>query len=68
MAAITGEAIAEAVNQAAIERIKLVSKMPDDPTLRADIDALLAEFGKLQKHDTRTADEIPGYDEDGLPT
>ena len=68
LAEITGEPIAKAVNQAAIERIKLVSKKQDDPTLMADIDAILAEFRKLPILDNRSADELIGYDEYGLPT
>ena len=68
LAAITGEPIAKAVNQAAIERIRLVSQTREDPTLIADINAILTEFRKLPKYDTRTADEIIGYDEDGLPS
>lgn len=33
----------------------------------ADIDALLTRFRRLPELDRRTADEILGYDEQGLP-
>ncbi len=68
LAAITGEPIAEAVNQAALERLKLVSRRQDDPMMMADLRAIVREFAALPVLDDRRADELIGYDEDGLPT
>lgn len=68
LAAATGEPIAEAVNKAALARLKLVAIQKDDPHVMEDIHALLRAFDVLPVLDKRTADEIIGYDQAGLPT
>jgi antitoxin VapB len=68
LAAATGEPIAEAVNRAAIERLKSVEPRVDRATRMRRIRALLNEVDKLPILDHRSADEILGYDENGLPT
>jgi antitoxin VapB len=68
LAAAMGEPIDEAVNKAALERLKLVPVKKDDPQLMEKIYALLKRVDALPRLDHRTADEIIGYDEDGLPT
>ncbi len=67
LASITGEPIAEAVNKAAVERIRSISPKRD-PTLMADIYEILREVDALPRFDHRTPDEIIGYDENGLPS
>ena len=68
LAAATGEPIAEAVNKAAIARLKLITIPKDDPEMMEDIHALLRDFDDLPILDKRSPDEILGYDEHGLPT
>ena len=68
LAAATGEPIAEAVNKAAVDRLRLVTVKKDDPKMMENIYALLERVDALPRLDKRTADEIIGYDENGLPT
>jgi hypothetical protein len=46
----------------------LVTVQKDDPQMMEKIHALLREVDALPRLDNRTADEIIGYDENGLPT
>jgi len=67
MAAATGESIAEAVNKASLDRLRQTMRRDHDPNRMAAARALLARFDALPELDPRSADEILGYDEDGLP-
>lgn len=63
----TGETITEAVTKAIRER--LVRETGRDPdAVLAEIERIVAEVARLPVLDDRTADEIIGYDEHGLPT
>jgi antitoxin VapB len=67
LAARTGETLTEAVRKAAERRLASL------PPLKRQVDmvkvrALLAEIDALPVIDNRSADEIIGYDENGLPT
>lgn len=42
-------------------------KKAKQKTLKADLDAILRRVDRLPDLDSRTPDEIMGYDEDGLP-
>jgi antitoxin VapB len=68
LAAATGETVTTAVRRAAEERLERVRR---DHTARRLADDIL-EIGRrcaaLPDLDTRTADEILGYDEWGLPS
>jgi antitoxin VapB len=67
MADATGESIAEAVNQAVLYRMKSMTKRRPDPKRMEKIRELLARLDALPVLDARSADEIIGYDENGLP-
>jgi antitoxin VapB len=66
LAEATHETLTEAVTIALRERLERVRSRQ-----RADIvsrlDRLAAEYSALPVHDPRTADEIIGYDANGLP-
>ena len=66
LAEATQETLTEAVTIALRERLERVRSRQ-----RADIvsrlDRLAAEYSALPVHDPRTADEIIGYDANGLP-
>lgn len=63
----TGETITEAVTKAIRERlVRETGRTPE--AIRASIDRIVAEVALLPVYDDRTADEILGYDENGLPT
>jgi len=68
LAALTGESVTTAVRRAAEERLHHVSHR----RATGQITATMLEIGQrcaaLPDLDTRTADEILGYDEHGLPT
>ena len=67
LAAVTGETITEAVLGAI--RARLVRETGWTPEgARAEIDRIVAELARAPILDDRTADEIIGYDEHGLPT
>jgi antitoxin VapB len=66
LAARTGETLTEAVRKAAEDRLRTIVANPRVDMAR--INALLAEIQALPVEDHRSADEIIGYDENGLPT
>lgn len=69
VAALTGETLTEAVRRSLAERLRAERIRRGEPSIdRAAIDALLARFDALPVFDDRSADEIIGYDENGLPS
>ncbi len=69
VAAPTGETLTEAVRRSLAERLRAERIRRGEPTIdRAAIDALLARFDALPVFDSRSADEIIGYDGNGLPS
>jgi antitoxin VapB len=68
LAASTGESITEAVTQALRERLAAVTGKPDAARVKARVARIQALVASLPDHDTRSADDILGYDEHGLPS
>jgi antitoxin VapB len=69
LAKITGETITVAVTIAMRERLaREERKRENKEALLADIRAIVDHFASLPVLDTRSADEILGYDENGLPS
>ena len=66
LAASTGEGLTQAVETAIRERLDRVRNPRAGMAER--IKKLADEFCALPDRDTRSADEILGYDENGLPT
>jgi hypothetical protein len=66
MAAATGESIAEAVNQAALARMKSTGKQRPDSKRMEAVRALLARVDALPRLGG-TSDNSSEYDEFGLP-
>ena len=68
LAKTTGESITVAVTVAMRERLaREERKRENKEALLADIRAIVDHFASLPVLDTRSADEILGYDENGLP-
>jgi antitoxin VapB len=67
LAAMTGESITAAVGQALTERLERVQGAPTAERRRAAIRRAQAAFAAMPVDDGRSADEIVGYDEHGLP-
>ncbi len=69
VASLTGETLTEAVRSSLAERLARERlKRGKARSLEAEIDAIVRRVAALPVLDDRTADEIIGYDESGLPT
>ena len=69
VAKLTGESLTEAVRGALQLRLRDEQlKRGERPWDDAAIDAIIERFNALAVLDDRTADEILGYDENGLPS
>jgi len=67
LSAVTGESLTQAVNGALRERLRSVCPVPkkSKEEIIAAIEEITARLAKLPVLDTRTADEIIGYNEHG---
>jgi antitoxin VapB len=66
LSAVTGETITHAVNTALRERLRTVQKpWPSEAEYIAGIEAIANELAKLPVLDTRSDNEILGYNEHG---
>ena len=63
LAALTGESITDAVVASLEARLELERRR----RRQAGLGDIVERFGRLPVLDERSADEILGYDEDGLP-
>ena len=67
LAAAAGETVTTAVRRAAEERLQRVRRQQSGRSLAAEILEIGRRCAALPDFDTRTAEEILGYDEHGLP-
>jgi antitoxin VapB len=67
LAALTGETVTAAVRRAAEERLQRVRRDQEGRRLADEILEIGRRCASLPDVDMRTADEILGYDEHGLP-
>jgi antitoxin VapB len=67
LAAATHETLTEAVTNALRERLERVRGQQQVDMVFL-LDRLIAEYAALPVHDSRTPDEIIGYDASGLPS
>lgn len=67
LAKLTGETKTEVVTQALKERLERVRRSRTKRGLADDLDEIAVHCAALPVHNTRTADQIMGYDEHGLP-
>lgn len=68
LAAVTGETVTTAVRRAAEERLKQVKRFSGGRSLAAELVEIGRRCAALPDLDTRTPDEILGYDRHGLPS
>ena len=69
VASLTGESLTQAVRGALRLRLRHEQlKRGERPWDDREIDAIVERYGALPILDSRTADEILGYDESGLPS
>ena len=67
LAKLTGETKTEAVTQALRERIERVRRARSKRRLADELDSIAMHCAALPVQDPRSADEILGYDECGIP-
>jgi antitoxin VapB len=67
LAKLTGETKTEAVTQALRERLQRIRRARARKRLADELDEIALHCSALPVRDARTADEIMGYDENGLP-
>ncbi|HMD32973.1 MAG TPA: type II toxin-antitoxin system VapB family antitoxin [Candidatus Acidoferrales bacterium] len=63
----TGESLTEAIEHALEERLARLKSRRRKGTLAERVEDILRRVDKLPVLDARSADEIIGYDKDGLP-
>jgi len=69
VASLTGETLTEAVRTALAERLRRERlKRGQAPDLEAEIDEIVRRVAARAVLDGRSADEIIGYDKNGLPS
>lgn len=68
LAELTGETKTEAVRKALEERLVQLRRAQSGKSLADDLDEIADRFASLPVRDNRPADEILGYDENGLPS
>ena len=67
LAKLTGETKTEAVTQALRERLQRIRRARTRRRLADELDEIALHCSGLPVRDARAADEIIGYDENGLP-
>ena len=64
----TGETITETTKKALQDRLRRFRTEHEKTMLLEDLEAIRHHFASLPRFDDRSAEEILGYDEHGLPT
>ncbi len=67
VASATGESLTEAIQKALEERLDRLKQQRKSRLLSGQLEEILRRVDRLPILDSRTADEILGYDEHGLP-
>ena len=67
LAGLTGESLTQAVKQAVRERLAQVEKTRRAIRLADELDHIALHCADLPRRDGRSAEQIIGYDERGLP-
>lgn len=68
LACLTGETKTEAVRKSLEERLKRLRQDRSGQSLLKKVEEIALRCSRLPVRDPRPADEILGYDENGLPT
>ncbi len=67
LAALTGESITEAIYQSVKERLERLKTKNSTHFLAQELDAIAQRCASLPVRDSRSPEEIIGYNEQGLP-
>lgn len=68
LARLTGETKTEAVRRALLDRLTRLRRDRTNRRLADELDQIAERCARLPVRDRRAADEILGYDENGLPS
>ena len=68
LAGLTGESLTQAVRQAVQERLTRLERIRETTSLADELDRIALHCARLPVRDARSAEEILGYDDRGLPT
>ena len=68
VAAKTGESLTEAIQKSLAERLDRLKRQRTSHILMGQLEDILQRVDKFPVLDPRPADEIIGYDENGLPS
>lgn len=67
VAALTGESLTEVVKSSLLQRLERERRKRRDPeALAARLDEIARQCASLPDHGARSADDIVGYDENGM--
>jgi antitoxin VapB len=66
VAKLTGESLTEAVRKALVERLEREQRRRGHTSLAARLDEIALHCASLPNYDTRTPEEIIGYDDKGM--
>ena len=67
LAKLTGESLAKTVKHALAEKLEREEKVRGRRSIADALDLIAVHCAHLPRRDTRSADDIVGYDERGLP-
>jgi antitoxin VapB len=67
LASRTGESLTDAIQKSLEERLERLKQQRRSPLLSTQLEDILRRVDQLPILDSRTPDEIVGYDEHGLP-
>jgi antitoxin VapB len=67
LANLTGQSLTDAIDAAVVEKIRRLEPRKPDPNYVRDLMEMAAKIRAKLNPDGRSADELIGYDEDGLP-
>ncbi len=68
LASLTGESMTKAVKHAVQEKLERIEKRQGGAALADELDYIALQCAGLPRRDMRSAEEIVGYDEHGLPS
>ncbi len=67
LASITGESLTKTVKHALLDKLSVVENAHSNKQLANQLDQIAIHCANLPRKDRRSADNIIGYDDDGLP-
>ena len=67
LADLTGKSITDAINDAVVEKLRLLEPRRLDPNYVEDLIRMADEIGQHLRPGIKSTDDLIGYDENGLP-